>query len=113
LEDRACEFRSITDYIVWQREWVGTVKCRGEVWTDENFNILRITQDDDLPASKTRWHKLHVAVIYGRLEEAAKEPRLLPTNVVLRAEFSDGKTYWCKGAFTNYRMFTSSIKLGF
>jgi hypothetical protein len=89
------------------------VACQGEVWTDENLNILRITENEELPIEKTKWQKLHAAVTYGWLEQQTKEPRLVPTDIYLQAEFSgDGKTYWCRGRFSNYRMFTADVKLG-
>ena len=114
VEDGACRFRSVTDYILWQHEWSGAVECRGEVWTDENLNILRITQNEELPANKTKWQNLHTVVIYGWLQEPSKEPKLLPVSILLQAEYSeDGSTYWCSGRFSNYRMFTSDIKLTF
>ncbi len=110
VEDHACEFRSSTDFIFFERTWVGAVACSGEVWTDENMNILRITENYDLPPSKTKWRNLHAAVMYRWLREPKEEPKLVSVNIFMQAEL-DHKVYWCQGQFTNYQMFTVKTKL--
>jgi len=114
VEDDVCQFRSTTDFFFYRHDWVGAVECHGEVWTDEKSNIVRISLDQQLPPSKTKWQNLHIVVIYGWLEAAGREPRILPTNISLEANFrNDHNTYWCRGSFSNYRMFTSDVKLMF
>ena len=110
IEDHACEFRSTTDFIFFQRDWVGAVACSGEVWTDENMNILRINNNSELPPSRTKWRNLHAVVTYGWLKKPKEEAKLIPVNISIQAEF-DNRVYWCKGRFTNYQMFSVEANL--
>ena len=81
VEDHACKFRSSMNYLFFQHDWVGTVACSGDVWTDEDMNILRISEDLALPPSKTRWRNLHAVVLYGWLKKTGEEPTLIPVSI--------------------------------
>jgi hypothetical protein len=45
------------NYLFFQHDWVGTVACSGDVWADEDMNILRISEDLELPPSKNPLEK--------------------------------------------------------
>ena len=110
IEDRACKFRSSMNYLFFQHDWVGTVACSGDVWADEDMNILRISEDLELPPSKTRWRNLHAVVLYGWLKKTGEEPTLIPVSISMQAEF-DKRVYWCKARFTDYQEFTAQSRL--
>ncbi len=105
-EDSACIFKSHTIYIpyLWHRDSSKVVPCRGEAWTDEQFNILRITVDEDLTKADADWRRCKLSVLYGWLNEPGEERKLIPVSIALQVEFN-GRPYWCRGEFKNYRMF--------
>jgi len=98
------------NYLFFQHDWVGTVACSGDVWTDEDMNILRISEDLELPPSKTRWRNLHAVVLYGWLKKPGEEPTLIPVSISMQAEF-DKRVYWCKAQFTDYQEFSAQSRL--
>ncbi len=83
--------------------------CYGEVWTDQETNILRLSQHMDLGGHKgLDWYD--TAVTYGWLRLGGKPPRMAP--VEFRSQFRSKKeTVWCRGHFVNYRAFGSDFKL--
>jgi hypothetical protein len=109
IEDNVCHLRAIDDYLLFQRDRLYTVACEGEVWTDDDFNILRISENQDLP-QEAGWRNYRAVVTYGWLNKPEDSKRLVPTAFVVQAE-SDGKLYWCQGQFTNYRVFSARAKL--
>jgi hypothetical protein len=108
-EDNACGFRHIMDFVLFQRVWTRMLSCSGEVWTDEALNILRISENQDLPPA-AGWQKFHAAATYGRLNQSGESDRLIPISVAVEAEYK-GKVYWSVGRFTNYRVFTARARL--
>jgi hypothetical protein len=109
IEDNVCGFRHVSDYALIQRVWEKAVSCSGEVWTDEDFNILRISENEDLPPA-ARWEHYRAAVLYGRLNNPEESGKLIPTSISVEAKYK-GKVYWCQGRFTNYRVFTTRARL--
>ena len=106
-EDGVCIFKSVRDYGFFETSKVFTIPCYGEVWTDADVNILRISQHLELPG---KWHNYLSVVNYGLLQFADNTPRLVPMTISTQAEFKD-KIYWCRGLFTNYGMFSSRTKI--
>jgi len=47
---------------------------------------------------------------YGWLKRADEPPRLIPLTIAAKAEFHK-KVHWCRGQFTNYRMFGTRFKI--
>jgi hypothetical protein len=109
VEDNVCEFEHISDYILFKRMWERPVSCDGEVWTDEDFNIIRISENEDLPPSAI-WRNYRTVVTYGWLNKQGEPRTLVPLYIAGRAEFN-GKRYWYRGRFTNYQVFTARTKL--
>lgn len=107
VEDGVCVFKSVRDYGFFDTSKIVTIPCHGEVWTDEDLNILRISQHLELPG---KWQDYQSVVTYGWLRLADNAPRLAPLTISTQAEFGN-KTYWCRGLFTNYRMFNSQTKI--
>jgi len=109
VEDNVCGFKSITDYMFFQRVWEHPVSCGGEVWTDDDFNIIRISENEELPPS-TGWSNYRAVVTYGWLNEPGEPRKLVPLDITGQAE-SNGRRYWYRGRFTNYQVFTAGAKL--
>src|SRR6266705_6386459 len=108
VEDGICVFKSITDFVFFTTSKDFTVPCYGEVWTDEDTNILRISEHLELSG---RWRDYLSVVTYGWLRRTDEAPRLIPLTVSTQAELNKKKVYWCRGMFTNYRVFSSRTKI--
>lgn len=110
LEDRVCGFRSTADFIAFKIKRDYEFRCHGEVWTDENTNILRISQEYDEPDRPADWSKYREVVTYGWFQPPGESDRLVPLTIATSAEHKK-KTYWCRGQFTDYKLFTTSVKI--
>ncbi len=110
-EDRVCRFRAITDFILFQNVRETAVSCSGEVWTDEDFNIIRISENYDLPP-ELGWRDFRAAVTYGWLSKPGEPERLIPLRIAGQAVYlGDGNLYWFRSRFTNYRVFSARARL--
>ena len=49
IEDGVCVFQVVTDLVFFKVNRDYTVNCHGEVWTDEDTNLLRISEYFELP----------------------------------------------------------------
>ncbi len=108
LEDGLCRFKSVSDFVFFAVNKIVTVGCYGEVWTDEDTNILRMSEHYELPG---KWKDYQGVVTYGWLQRKNETPRLIPLTIYTQAEINR-KVYWCRGVFTNYRVFGSRVKIG-
>jgi hypothetical protein len=106
-EDGVCRFKSIFDFVFFAINKVATIPCYGEVWTDEDINILRMSEHYQLPG---RWKHYQAVVTYGWLQRTGEGPRRIPLTISSQAEF-DKRIYWCRGSFTNYQVFSSQVKM--
>jgi hypothetical protein len=106
-EDDLCRFKSHVDFGFLAVNKTATVGCYGEVWTDEDTNILRISEHFD---DRAGWQNLRVVVTFGWLRQAGEAPRLIPITIVTQAELKK-KVYWCRGQFTDYRVFSAKVKI--
>ncbi|HEY6947044.1 MAG TPA: serine protease [Candidatus Acidoferrum sp.] len=106
-EDEVCTFKSVLELGFFSVSKIVTVPCYGEVWTDQDTNILRISQHLELPA---KWRDYQSIVTYGWLRRTEEPPRLIPLTIATQAEFKNN-FYWCRGLFTNYRIFSSRAKI--
>jgi hypothetical protein len=106
-EDDVCKFLSIFDYVFFVVNKEATVACYGEVWTDEDTNILRMSEHYEL---RDKWKQYQGVVTYGWLQWADEPPRLVPLTIYTQAE-RNKKVYWCRGQFTDYRVFGSRVKI--
>jgi hypothetical protein len=107
IEDGVCIFKSILDLGFFAVSKIHTVACYGEVWTDEDTNILRMSEHYELPG---KWKNYQGVVTYGWLQRKDEPPRLIPLTIYTQAE-RDGRVYWCRGQFTDYRIFGSRVKI--
>jgi hypothetical protein len=110
-EDKVGQVR-YCDYGFFHTEKTISVAVRGEVWTDENLNILRITQELSSPP-KMGWINEHVSILYGWLESPKGVRNLVPTNIFRRSEFTeDHQIYSTVCRITDYHRFAVSVVLG-
>ena len=107
-EDEACKFARLNDYGFFTHKQERIVSCYGEVWTDENTNILRISQTMELPR---HWGTYQVVVTYGWLKRSGEPPRLIPVTFYSQLR-GEKRVDWCRGQFTDYRVFIVKAKVG-
>jgi len=113
VEDNLCSLEPVEDFGFFTISKNVPVACFGEVWTDEDTNIIRVSEHLELSAKLKAyrgWEDYQVVLTYGQLEQANEPPRLTPVAIYTQAKNSK-KVYWCRGQFTNYRVFGSSVKL--
>ena len=72
-EDGICSFISVLNFGFFAVNKTVTVSCYGEVWTDEDTNILRISEYLELPS---KWGHYQALVTYGWLRRTDEAPRL-------------------------------------
>jgi hypothetical protein len=106
-EDGICTWDTVDDFGLFETRKEATVACYGEVWTDDDLNILRISLHYELPG---RWKDYMSVVTYGWINQEDKVPQLVP--MTMSAQVVNGKTMlWCRGRFINYKAFSSEIKI--
>lgn len=106
-EDRVCPWRSAVDLGLFTVEKHSMVSCYGEVWTDDEMNIIRMSLHQEINGP---WRNPEVQITYGRLRKMDEPPRLIPLTIAVQAEYHK-KLYWCRGQFTDYRIFGSRVKI--
>jgi hypothetical protein len=113
VEDESCSFRPLTDYGLFYAGRPVTVGCYGEVWTDENTNIIRIPEHLDLSDKLKEykgWDELQIVVTFGLIKIADEPSRPAPLTIFLQARHGK-KIYWCRGNFTDYRLFATRAEI--
>lgn len=113
VEDNVCPFEPTQDYGFFLIQKTVAVACYGEVWTDENMNIVRMSERLDLSEKLKAyrgWEDYAVIVTYGWLNLEDGNPHLAP--LTIHVEGRDSKhIYWCRGNFTDYRVFGVRARL--
>jgi Trypsin-like peptidase domain len=114
VEDNMCPFQPIVDFVFFKLNKIVVVACYGEVWTDVDTNIIRISEHLDL-SEKLKdyrgWEEYQMIVTYGWLKLADESPALVPLTIFTEGRHGKKSVFWCRGQFTNYRMFTSRSKM--
>ena len=106
-EDDVCRWKSVADFRLFALNKIVTVACYGEVCTEEDTNVLRMSERYELPG---KWKDYQAVVTYGWLNRKNETPRLIPLTISTQAGF-DRKIYWCRDQFTKYRVFASEVKV--
>jgi hypothetical protein len=106
-EDGVCRFRRDLDLGFLQTHKMYSVDCYGEVWTDAEMNVLRLSQHLELSG---KWKNYELVVTYGWLQKTGEPARLVPVTISTQAEHNN-KVYWCRGRFMNYQLFNSRVRI--
>ena len=106
-EDGVCLFKAIQEYLFLSHGETVAAPCYGEVWTDERFNILRVSEHLELSG---KWTAYESVVTYGRLQRTGEADRPIPITIFTQIKKGE-KVYWCRGFFTNYRIFDAQAKI--
>lgn len=107
-EDEPCLTRAVLDYGLFSLHKDYTSPPYGEVWTDEDENIVRISLHCE--KSGWGWGPGETIVTYGWLTKPGEAPRLVPVTILYQASRKK-KLHWCRGEFVNYREFISRPRL--
>ncbi len=114
VEDDLCPFAPRTDFGLFAIGKKVAVACYGEVWTDKDTNIIRMSEHLDL-SDKLKaylgWEEYQIVLTYGWLKESDERPSLVPLTIFAEARYKKKHVYWCRGQFANYRIFTSRAKM--
>src|SRR6266403_3130084 len=112
-EDNMCPFAPVEDFGFFTINKTVAVACYGEVWTDEDANIVRISEhlelSDKLKAYRG-WEDCQVVLTYGWLRRENEPLRLVPLTIVIEARYKN-RLHWCRGQFRDYQIFSSSAKI--
>ena len=106
VEDGACAVTTIRLGFFTSRKTFVTA-CYGEVWTDENSDILRISEHFEFVSKEMN---LQAVVTYGWLKKRAEVPRIVPLTLAMQTEHKK-KVIWCHTQFTDYRVFSSRVRV--
>jgi Trypsin-like peptidase domain len=107
-EDGACGFTYVNDHILFKSSKTVRTGCFGEVWTDEDMNIVRMSEHYELPGDRKIIY--HVVVTYGLLTRTGEAPRTIPMTISAKTE-DKNRVDWCRGQFTDYQIFGSQVKI--
>src|SRR5713226_3466946 len=107
VEDNLCPFTPVEDFGFFTINKAVALACYGEVWTDEDANIIRISEHSEL-SDKLKayrgWEDCQVVLTYGSLKLIADEPaRLVPLTIFTQARHKK-HIYWCRGQFSDYQI---------
>jgi len=113
VEDNLCPFTSVEDFGFLTTSKTVAVACYGEVWTDEDTNIIRMSEHSEL-SDKLKayrgWEDYQAVLTYGWLKRANESPRLVPLTIFTEAR-NKKHICWCRGHFKNYQVFTAKARL--
>ena len=107
-EDEPCQTRDIYDFLLFSVHKDLDSIPFGEVWTDQNENILRMSLHCE--NRSWGWGDSETIVTYGWLAKPGIEPRLVPVGIVYEAPYKK-RLYWCRGQFVNYREFSTQARI--
>jgi hypothetical protein len=106
-EDGVCRWKSRFDFGFFEVNKLAIVPCYGEVWTDQDTNILRMSKHYEILG---KWRDYRAVVTYGWLQRTGLTPRIIPLTISAQAEYNK-RVYWCRGLFADYQIFSSRVKI--
>jgi hypothetical protein len=113
VEDNLCPFEPVVDFGFFSVRKNLAVGCYGEVWTDEDTNIIRMSENLELSSRLSDyqgWYDYQIVLTYGWLRRADEQARRVPLTILTEAR-NKRHLYWCRGFFTNYREFTVHARM--
>jgi Trypsin-like peptidase domain len=105
-EDGVCNFDDQDDYVFFVVHHFGTYDCHGEVWTDQDENIIRFSEGFRLP---NQWQDYRDEVTFTWIEINGVRS-LVPATISSQVK-EKSHVYWCRGVFTDYQQFQSNARL--
>lgn len=105
-EDKVCEFDDETDFIFFVHHDLEAYDCSGEVWTDQDENLVRISENLHTPNLRGN---PSLIVTFGWTDVPGKR-LLVPVTVWMRVDASP-HVIWCRGQFTDYHQYRSTARL--
>ncbi|HET6841642.1 MAG TPA: serine protease [Candidatus Angelobacter sp.] len=96
-EDQICSFDLQTNWGFHVSHHVKSFDCWGEVWTDEDTNILRVSKNYRMYDLLDKYRE----VVMFDWSEIDGVKFLLPVTVDVHGD-NKGHVLWCRGAFTQY-----------
>jgi hypothetical protein len=103
-EDNLCPFEAIDDFVFFTVRKTIVVACYGEVWTDEDMNIIRMSEHLEFLKPFRGWEDYQIVLTYGWLERANEPPWRVPLTIFTQVR-QKKHIYWCRGHFTDYHVF--------
>src|SRR3954463_802831 len=70
------------------KDWIGTVPCHGEVWTDSELNIFRISEQMEMPP-QSGVQSYSITILYGWLRHDRLAARLVPASMHMVSTMRD------------------------
>jgi len=106
LEDNPCVVDHAFYFGLFSIHVLHTYTAYGEVWTDGNLNIMRMS----LHCEENGRHKWEDVMNFGWLTRPGVGPRLVPVTVVSWAP-NRIKGVWCRSQFVDYHVFVSRARI--
>lgn len=106
-EDEPCQSDFDDNFVFFSIHKEVNATPYGEVWTDQNENIERISMHCE--DHYGHWGGDETIITYGWLTKPGVERRLVPVTIVIEAPYKN-KLYWCRGQFVDYREFVSRAR---
>jgi len=107
-EDKVCTFDDQLDLVFMVHHHLESYDCSGEVWTDQGENIMRVSENYYMGGARTN---VRMIVTFG-WTDIEGDWLLVPITISMETE--DGSHInWCRGQFTDYRQFRSTVRLLF
>ena len=113
-EDQLCPFQPLDDYLFFVvRAKLTYPPCYGEVWVDEDNNILRMSENLDLSAHLPDykcWTTTQTVLTYHALDKPDRPRQIVPWTFISQGQC--GKhVYWNRGFFRDYQEFHAKARL--
>ncbi|HJT71904.1 MAG TPA: serine protease [Terriglobales bacterium] len=105
-EDDVCEFDNQTDYLIFVHHDIESYDCFGEAWTDQDENLIRISDNYHMPNSRS---DLRLIVTFGWANIAGERLRV-PVTLWMQV-VDKSHVDWCRGQFTNYQHYRATVGL--
>ena len=113
VEDNLCPFEPVEDSFFFTIGKPVAVACYGEVWTDEDGNMIRMSEHLDL-SDKLKayrgWEDVHVVLTYGWFRRENEPLLRVPLTIFTVARYKK-HIFWCRGQFRDYQIFSSRVKI--
>jgi len=105
-EEKVCVFDDELNFGIFVHHDVEAYDCWGEVWTDQDENLIRISENYHLANSRS---ELRIIVTFGWTDIAGEKLRV-PMTLWMQVVYKSHAD-WCRGQFTNYQQARSTVRL--